>query len=54
LTFLELSERFRRTTDNGPMRFAEQMLLVDPTADAAVLRADAVAAVREFLGELGF
>lgn len=52
-TFLELSERYRRTTDSGPMRYAEQMLLVEPAAEAAALRADAVAAVREFVRELG-
>lgn len=51
-TFLELRERYRRTGDRGPTCYAEQMQLVEPHADAALLRADAVAAVQEFLDEL--
>jgi hypothetical protein len=51
-TFIELRERYRRTSDRGPACYAEQMQLVEPNADAALLRADAVAAVQEFLDVL--
>jgi len=53
-TFVELRERYGRTSDRGPTSYAEQMRLVEPDADASLLRADAVAAVQEFLDELGF
>ena len=48
-TFLEIRERYRRPTDDGPRFYAEQALQVDPEADAALLRADAVDAVARFL-----
>lgn len=51
-TFLEIRARYRRTSDRGPTCYAEQMQLVDPGAEAAVLRADAVAAVQEFVDVL--
>lgn len=52
-TFIEIRERYRRTADIGPTAYAEQALLVEPTADAALLRADAVDVVQRFLAALG-
>jgi hypothetical protein len=48
-TLLEIRERFRIPNAVGPEGFATQSLLLDPELDEAELRADAVAAVREFL-----
>lgn len=53
-TFLELRERFRATGDLAPGHYAQGMKRVDPEAGEATGRADAVAAVREFIDELGF
>jgi hypothetical protein len=51
-TFIEIRERYRRTADIGPTAYAEQALQVDPTADAALLRADAVDVVQRFIAAL--
>jgi hypothetical protein len=51
-TLIEVHERFRSPTQAGPTAFAEQSLLVDPAADEAELKADAVAAAKEFFGVL--
>jgi hypothetical protein len=48
-TFIEIRERYGRTADVGPTSYAEQALQVDPTADAALLRADAVDVVQRFI-----
>lgn len=48
-TLLEIRERFRIPNAVGPEGFATQSLLLDPELDEAELRADAVAAIREFL-----
>lgn len=47
-TFIEVRERYRNTTDSGPAAYAEQAVQVDPGADEAELRADAVDAVQRF------
>lgn len=49
----ELAERFETADRVGPVGYAEQALVVDPTADPARLRQDAAVAVREFLEVLG-
>ena len=51
-TLIEVRERYRRTSDDGPSRFAEESLKVDPSLDAARARADAVTAVTIFMAEL--
>jgi hypothetical protein len=51
-TLIEIGERFRGPNAVGPVHFAEQSRLAEPEAIEAELRADAVAAVREFLGSL--
>lgn len=51
-TLLEVRERYRKPTDDGPRFFAEQARLVDPASDEAILRADAVDAVARFFAEL--
>lgn len=51
-TFLEVRERYRRPTDDGPRFYAEQALLVDPDADEPLLRADAVDASARFFAAL--
>lgn len=51
--FIEVRERYVRTSDIGPTSYAEQALQVDPELDAAVLRADAVDAVDRFCRDLG-
>lgn len=51
-TFLEVQERYRKPTDSGPVGYAEQALQVDPEADAALLRADAVDVVQRFFEAL--
>lgn len=53
-TFLELRARFHATGDLAPSEYARGMKRVDPEADEATARADAVAAVREFVDGLGF
>ena len=52
-TFLEVKARYVRTTDSGPLGYAEQALDVEPEADPALLRADAVDVVQRFLEALG-
>jgi len=49
---LEVRERFRKTSDDGPRRFAEESLKVDPALDASRVRADAVTAVSSFMNRL--
>lgn len=49
---LEIRERYRGPNDIGPAGFAAESLKAEPEADEAALRADAVAAVREFLAAL--
>jgi hypothetical protein len=51
-TLIEIRERYAGPTAIGPSGFAAQALLADPELEDAELRADAVAAVREFLGPL--
>lgn len=51
-TFIELAERYAKTTDIGPRNYAEQALEVEPDADEHILRADAVDAVQRFLALL--
>lgn len=52
-TFIEVRERYAKTMDSGPRAYAEQAMQVDPQADEAVLRADAVDAVQRFFAALG-
>ena len=52
-TFIEVRERYRRTTDSGPVRYAEQAVDAEPEADPALLRADAVDVVQRFIEVLG-
>lgn len=52
-TFLEVRERFVKTGDSGPIGYAEQAGAVEPEADAATLRADAVDVVQRFFTALG-
>lgn len=51
-TLLEIRERYRIPNARGPEGFAAESLSLDPDLDGAELRADAVAAVREFLDAL--
>jgi hypothetical protein len=51
-TFLEVRERYVKTTDTGPVGYAEQASEVEPDADAATLRADAVDVVQRFFAAL--
>jgi hypothetical protein len=51
-TFLEARERYVKTTDSGPVGYAEQALQVEPDADTAQLRADAVDVVQRFFATL--
>jgi hypothetical protein len=51
-TFLEVRERYRKPSDAGPHAYAEQAVQVDPTADEAELRADAVDVVQRFFHAL--
>ena len=51
-TFAELSERFRDDRAHGPRAYAQESRKVTPDEDAALLAADAAAAVREFLAAL--
>lgn len=52
-TFIEVRERYANTTDGGPVGYAEQALQVEPEADEALLRADAVDVVARFFAALG-
>jgi hypothetical protein len=52
-TFLEVRERYRDTSDIGPRAYAEQAIQVDPQANEAELRADAVDAVQRLFTSLG-
>jgi hypothetical protein len=49
----EIAARFSEARDVGPTGYVNQTLLVEPDADAAVLRQDAVAAMSEFVEALG-
>lgn len=51
-TFIELRERFRDDRAHGPQAFARESLKVTPDAEAALLAADAAAAINEFLDAL--
>lgn len=48
----EIGERYRTPNAVGPSAYAAESLLIEPEADEAGLRADAVAAVAEFLEAL--
>jgi hypothetical protein len=50
--FLDVRERFRRTTDFGPKQYAEQAEQANPGGDVARHRADAVTAASEFFDKL--
>lgn len=52
-TFVEIRERYLKTTDGGPLGYAEQAREVEPEAEEALLRADAVDVVQRFIGALG-
>lgn len=52
-TLLEVRARYRSTAEAGPVAYAASALRVQPTADAAQLRADAVDAVQRFCDALG-
>jgi hypothetical protein len=52
-TFVEVRERYGRPADIGAQSYAEQAAQVDPVADGALLRADAVDAVQRFFAALG-
>jgi hypothetical protein len=51
-TFIEIAERYAKTTDIGPRSYAEQALEAEPDADEHTLRADAVDAIQRFLALL--
>lgn len=51
-TFVEVRARYMRTIDSGPIGYAEQALEVEPGADIAQLRADAVDVVQRFFAAL--
>lgn len=51
-TFLEVRERYVKTTDSGPIGYAEQAGEVEPGTDAATLRADAVDVVQRFFAAI--
>jgi hypothetical protein len=50
----EVAARFAGPKDVGPSGYAAQMLQVEPGANAAVLRQDAVAVIAAFVEGLGF
>lgn len=52
-TFIEIGARFTRTADAGPHGYAEQAVEVEPEADEALLRADAVDVVQRFISTIG-
>lgn len=51
--FREMRARFSTSQDTGPNGYASQTLQVDPEADAAILREDAVSAMADFIDGLG-
>jgi len=51
-TFLEVQARFAKTTDSGPVAYAQQAVEVQPEVADADLRADAVDVVQRFFAEL--
>jgi hypothetical protein len=51
-TFMEVRERYVKTTDSGPAGYARQALEVQPEVGEAELRADAVDVVQRFFAEL--
>jgi hypothetical protein len=51
-TFTELRERFRDDRAHGARAYAQEALKVTPDEDAALLAADATAAIHEFLDAL--
>lgn len=51
-TFLKIGARFANTTDTGPLGYAEQAIEVEPEADQALLRADAVDTVQRFVATI--
>jgi hypothetical protein len=51
--FREMKARFSTSQDTGPNGYASQTLLVDPEADAPILREDAVSAMADFIDGLG-
>jgi hypothetical protein len=51
-TFLEVRERYIKTSDSGPIGYATQALEVEPDTDAAQLRADAVDVVQRFFATI--
>jgi hypothetical protein len=51
-TLREVRERYVKTNESGPIGYAEQALEVEPDADAALLRADAVDVVQRFFAAL--
>lgn len=51
-TLIEVGARYGGPNAVGPSAYAEQAMLVDPDGNEATLRADAVAAVSEFLAAL--
>lgn len=53
-TFIEIGARFTTTTDAGPLGYTEQAIEVEPDADEAMLRADAVDVVQRFIEAVGY
>ena len=51
--FREMKARFSTSQDTGPNGYASQTLEIDPEADAAILREDAVSAMADFIDGLG-
>jgi hypothetical protein len=51
-TLVEVRSRFMTAVDTGPTFYADECLRLDPDGDERELRADAVAAAREFFGAL--
>ena len=48
-----MKARFSTSQDTGPNGYASQTLEIDPEADAAILREDAVSAMADFIDGLG-
>jgi hypothetical protein len=51
--FREMKARFSTSQDTGPNGYASQTLQIDPEADVAILREDAVSAIAELIDGLG-
>lgn len=51
-TFTEIAARFTKPTDAGPVGYAEQALQVEPEAEEATMRIDAVDVVQRFIATL--